>query len=57
MITIQATTSNDAWRKTLLTLFNTGSVTDNDKYYRDELTLISITNPSLEPTDPYFPMS
>lgn len=56
MLQIQATTANEAWRKTLLAISQQGESTDNTKYFRDEITLIEITNPSVEPADSRFPM-
>lgn len=56
MILIKAKTSNQAWRKTLLSLYTSGEETDNQKYFRDELTLIHVTNPSVEEPDELFPM-
>ena len=56
MIHIIATTPNDAWRSAFKSLYDTGSDTGNQKYFSDELTLIEITNPTVEPADPRFPM-
>jgi len=38
-------------------LFHSGSQTDNKKYFRDEMVVIELDRPSLEPPDPLFPMS
>lgn len=57
MITIKAKTPNQAWRKTFTTLYDTGSETGNERYLRDELTVIEIEEPIIEPADPHFPMS
>jgi len=56
MIIIKAENSNEAWRKTLVEIFKSGVDTDNQKYYKDELTLIEIDNPKLMTPDELFPM-
>lgn len=56
MISITAPTPNDAWRNTFTTLYDTGGETGNAKYFRDEIALIEITSPVVEPADTRFPM-
>jgi len=56
MISITAPTPNDAWRNTFTTLYDTGDETGNAKYFRDEIALIEITSPVVEPADARFPM-
>jgi len=56
MLTIIATTPNDAWRKTFKALYDDGAETGNDKYFRDEVVLIEINNPVVESADLHFPM-
>ncbi len=56
MLQIKAATANEAWQKTLLAINQQGESTNNAKYFRDEVALIEITNPSVEPADPRFPM-
>lgn len=56
MISITAPTPNDAWRNTFTALYDTGSETGNAKYFRDEIVLIEITSPVVEPADARFPM-
>lgn len=53
---ITATNSNDAWRETFTSLMNSNLRTDNNKYYRDESIVIEITNPTIEDSDPLFPI-
>jgi thymidylate synthase len=57
MLQIKATSANEAWRTTLKTVYSQGEVTDNDKYYRDEVVLIEISHPVVEPADQNFPMT
>lgn len=57
MIQITAQTANEAWLKTLKVLFNEGENTNNQKYLRDEVALVEIKNPQVEPAHPSFPMS
>jgi len=57
MLQIKATSANDAWRKTLATIYKEGEATGTEKYFRDEVTLIEIENPAVEPADPRFPMT
>lgn len=54
---IQSNNANAAWRQTFIQLYDTGLETDNQKYFRDDVALIEISQPSLEPSDPNFPMS
>jgi thymidylate synthase len=56
MIYVQAKDANDAWRSTLLSLLQNGGETGNEKYYRDEVTLIEIVDPSVVAADERFPM-
>lgn len=56
MIHVTANTPNDAWRSTFTSLYDNGAVTGNDKYFRDEVVLIEIENPTVEPADARFPM-
>jgi thymidylate synthase len=57
MIIIRANNAVGAWRETLISLFHDGSETDNPKYFRDEMVVIELDQPSLEPADPLFPMT
>lgn len=57
MIAVTAESTNQAWKETFLRLFEEGNTTDNEKYFRDEVAIIHITNPTLEKIDPLFPMS
>lgn len=57
MIHIITETANQAWLKTLSSLLLNGSDTDNEKYLRDEPTLIEIENPQVAHADPKFPMA
>lgn len=57
MIQINAISANEAWVKTFKTLLETGDETGNQKYFRDEVAIIKITNPQVEPIDSHFPMS
>lgn len=57
MIYIQANDANEAWMSTFLSLLKDGNETGNDKYYRDEVALIEIANPSVIDADERFPMS
>lgn len=56
MIHIIAQSANDAWQQTVRTLYHDGEATGNEKYLRDEPTVIEISNPVVEPADPNFPM-
>ena len=57
MIIIKANTPNKAWLSAFSSIYQNGSETNNDKYFRDELTLIEIKRPTIEPADKRFPMS
>lgn len=57
MINIKAPTANHAWQEALSRLVKDGHGTGNQKYFRDEVALIEITQPKLEPADPSFPMA
>jgi thymidylate synthase len=57
MLHIQTTSANEAWRTVLKTVFDQGEATGNDKYYRDEVVLVEIGEPTVEPADPRFPMA
>lgn len=56
MISIKTSSANQAWRETLKVLINESGETGNQKYFRDEVALIEITEPKVEPADPNFPM-
>lgn len=56
MLSISTTTPNDAWRKAFKALYDNGAETGNDKYFRDEVMLIEISDPVIEPVEPHFPM-
>lgn len=56
MIQITTETTNQAWRQAFTQLYDSGQETNNDRYFRDELMVISVTQPELEPIDPLFPM-
>lgn len=57
MLQIKATSANEAWQATLKTIFDQGEATGNDKYYRDEVVLVEIADPKVEPADSRFPMA
>ncbi|MCA9329698.1 hypothetical protein KDA11_03570 [Candidatus Saccharibacteria bacterium] len=57
MINITATTANEAWISTFKALLEQGEATGNEKYLRDETTLIEITNPQVVEADTRFPMA
>jgi thymidylate synthase len=57
MLQVKATSANDSWRTTLKTVFDQGEATGNEKYYRDEVVLIEIANPIVEPAASRFPMA
>jgi len=57
MLLIEAENAVTAWKKALVTLLRDGDETDNSKYFRDEPALIELSNPSIEPADPLFPMT
>lgn len=57
MININATTPNEAWISTFKALLEEGDATGNEKYLRDETTLIEITDPQVIEADPRFPMA
>jgi thymidylate synthase len=56
MIHIMATSANEAWLGTFEALLERGEATGNEKYLRDETTLIEITDPQVMPADTRFPM-
>lgn len=56
MPTISAATPNDAWRKTFKAVYDDGAETGNDKYFRDEVILVEISDPVVEQADQRFPM-
>ena len=56
MIHITADTPNEAWRAAFTSLYDNGVETGNNKYFRDEVVLIEIENPIIEPADSRFPM-
>lgn len=56
MLYIKSVTANDAWRQTLLALYDEATIDGNAKYIRDEVALIEITNPAVQTIDPHFPM-
>ena len=57
MIYTQKQTINEAWESTFIKIFQHGEKTDNAKYFRDEVVLIEVENPSVESKHPCFPMS
>lgn len=57
MIHVTAETPSQAWRSTFTSLYDNGVETGNSKYFRDEVVLIEIKNPVVEPADPRFPMN
>lgn len=57
MIHVTTDTPNEAWRSTFASLYKNGAETGNDKYFRDEVVLVEIENPAVEPADSRFPMS
>lgn len=57
MIQVRANSANQAWLDTFMALVNQGEETGNDKYWRDEVVLIEITDPKVENADTRFPMS
>ena len=56
MLLIQKINAVSAWRETFLKLFYEGEETDNSFYFRDELVVIELEHPSIEPSDARFPM-
>lgn len=56
MIHTIAKTPNEAWRSTFASLYKNGTATGNAKYLRDEVVLIEVENPVVEPADTRFPM-
>lgn len=56
MIHVNAKTPNEAWLSAFSSLYVNGDNTGNNKYFRDELMLIEIESPVVEPADPRFPM-
>lgn len=56
MIVITADNANEAWNKTFTALLEEGVPTGNEKYLRDEVTLITIGHPTVIPADTRFPM-
>lgn len=56
MINITATSANEAWISTFKSLLEQGEATGNEKYLRDEITLIEVTDPQVTPADTRFPM-
>ena len=57
MLSITSKSANQAWIETFRQLVDQGDVTGNDKYYRDEVALIAVTDPQLEAADTRFPMA
>lgn len=57
MIHIKAESVNEAWRTTIRALVEQGTDTGNQKYLRDEVTIVELERPSIEPADLRFPMS
>jgi thymidylate synthase len=56
MIHLTANTPNEAWRTAFTSLYDNGAETGNNKYFRDEVVLLEVENPIVEPADPRFPM-
>ncbi|HTE21419.1 MAG TPA: thymidylate synthase [Candidatus Limnocylindria bacterium] len=56
MIAIKAASANDAWHQTMTSLYDQGQDTGIEKYFRDEMMVIEVANPIVEPADPLFPM-
>ena len=56
MIHTIANTPNAAWRSAFMALYDTGTETANQRYFRDEVVLIEIEKPTVEPADARFPM-
>lgn len=48
MIHITANTPNEAWRSTFISLYDNGTETGNDRYFRDEVVLIEVDNPTIQ---------
>lgn len=57
MIHVRADDANEAWISTFQSLLDNGGDTGNEKYYRDEVTLIEIANPRVVVADKRFPMA
>ncbi len=57
MINITAASANEAWISTFKALLKQGEETGNEKYLRDETTLIEITDPQVIEADTRFPMA
>lgn len=56
MLIVRTNNAVNAWRETFLKLFHQGENTDNQTYLRDDLVVIELSEPSIEPADPLFPM-
>lgn len=57
MIHVTANTPNEAWRLAFTSLYKKGMETGNERYFRDEVVLVEIENPIVEPADSLFPMN
>jgi thymidylate synthase len=57
MIHVTAKTPNEAWQKVFVSLHDSGLNTGNERYFRDEVTLVEIETPVVEAADPRFPMT
>ena len=56
MIIVRQLLLNEAWINTFKALLDDGKETGNERYLRDETTLIEVTNPLVSPADTRFPM-
>lgn len=57
MIYIESDSPNQAWTSVFKNLYEQGLNTGNKKYMRDEVALIKITEPKVEPIDEHGPYS
>lgn len=57
MLLISSDTPVNAWRECLKKLYNNQYITDNKKFYRDEVAVIEIKQPCIEQVPAEFPMS
>lgn len=56
MINITASTPNSAWKECISQLYQNGEHVDNDKYFRDELVVLEISEPCIEKAPIEFPI-
>lgn len=56
MLVVHTKNAVAAWRQMLVQLIENGDQIDSKKYFRDELAVIQLDQPSIESCDPQFPM-